>query len=547
MAAIASTTANNNATGMAEQQVLSWLHDEESLVTSQRIQHHCVFGMDSESESDETERPISRREGSELLRKLFEKDPSKYVATVCTVERFRSVPVAAAVTPNREIETEPIPSNAEEYQTTEFELVTTSDSLPCNGNNGNDKDNNNNNSNSNNPEAPTIMALRSRKATLAESLDAANERDEAFLRDKLFVEGRADWFDNTACLSHIHATNKTTDNRGAGVPIRSGGAGAGAASASAASEPSTRATTSGVEKRSGLVTAAKASAATAVKSKSKSKPTTAGSFFAVKTKPGAVANASKTKPKQTSSSSSSSAKVTKSKPSKTTAKAKAAGTSERDDDDDVEMEDASPIAKVNANASTSIGNADDFVGDEDEDSDDEQDMVDRRIRSAEIVRKLRERDDHMDALAKEDDRDRERVAARVTRGAMDAFCEKRREPANSEATATATEAEEGAPGTKRRRRRKVFRDTTAVNARGFLVTTTEAVWEEIESDDDEEEEETNTAGSASSGKQSQPSKRAPAKPRPKQRQKPIAAKKTKPAAKRDLKQGSLMGFFSKKK
>ena len=90
---------------MAKEQVLSWLHDEESLVTSQRIQQHCQKDSDdgngngnddateNDDDDDDEDLLVNRREGSLLLREIYETDPCNYVATLCTFETFRSVPV----------------------------------------------------------------------------------------------------------------------------------------------------------------------------------------------------------------------------------------------------------------------------------------------------------------------------------------------------------------------------------------------------------------------------------------------------------------------
>ena len=91
---------------MARGQVLSWLHDEESLVTSQRIQQHCrKYNDDNDNNDDNNDADndngdgyaLSRREGSDLLQELFidddasasgDENSSKYIATICTAESF---------------------------------------------------------------------------------------------------------------------------------------------------------------------------------------------------------------------------------------------------------------------------------------------------------------------------------------------------------------------------------------------------------------------------------------------------------------------------
>ena len=68
---------------MMKDQVLSWLNDEESVVTCQRI--HQASAVATPTGQPE----LSRQDASQLLQTILDEedeDPNKYVATVCTME-----------------------------------------------------------------------------------------------------------------------------------------------------------------------------------------------------------------------------------------------------------------------------------------------------------------------------------------------------------------------------------------------------------------------------------------------------------------------------
>jgi len=77
-----------------KEQVLSWLDDEESLVTSQRIQQHCRNSNEDGADANDDGHALSRRAASDLLQEVFLLGASscgqqdKYVATLCTADTF---------------------------------------------------------------------------------------------------------------------------------------------------------------------------------------------------------------------------------------------------------------------------------------------------------------------------------------------------------------------------------------------------------------------------------------------------------------------------
>ena len=166
--------------------------------------------------------------------------------------------------------------------------------------------------------------------------------------------------------------------------------------------------------------------------------------------------------------------------------------------------------KENNKRTKAIGNADDFVGDEEESEDEEEAPVQK---PAVVRERARPSADDL-VLMDEDREDNEPVhsnAKATVYGAMDDFA-KPKEPA------AATDEEP-----KRRRRRKRLVDKTTMDEHGYLHTETQEIWEDIPSDEERAEEEAKKA-------------KAPASIRPK--------KKVVKAS--GMKQGSLMGFFKKK-
>ena len=93
------TSSAGNVNAAVKERVLSWLHDDEALVTSQRIQQECRQ-FDDENDASEGQ-ALSRYEGSQVLTALFdageekeEEDShgnitnNKYIATLCTVHEY---------------------------------------------------------------------------------------------------------------------------------------------------------------------------------------------------------------------------------------------------------------------------------------------------------------------------------------------------------------------------------------------------------------------------------------------------------------------------
>jgi hypothetical protein len=104
-----STSNSSSSSSGVKEQVLSWLQDEESLVTSQRIQQQCRrYNNDNDNnDNNDDGHAISRYEGSQLLRELFmdgvrEGDGSnnnsnsnnKYIPTLCTINEY-TTPVSS--------------------------------------------------------------------------------------------------------------------------------------------------------------------------------------------------------------------------------------------------------------------------------------------------------------------------------------------------------------------------------------------------------------------------------------------------------------------
>ena len=474
---------------LAQDQVVSWLNDEETTVTAQKIQQDCVY-----EQTDGSESGLTRFQGSSLLKQLYETDPSKYVATVVRIQKEEI----------QDNENENIP-------VTTFSCVNSNSDL--------------------NSDSSTILALAKKSSAsqvVSESLESSHETDMAALRDRLFSKNSqvADpsWFYNHSQLSTIQMApslgqdenmmpaapeEKTWHKLEKNGPIVRNNI----------SNKSTAGTAKALKNSSNTSTSTAASTSTKAKPKAV-KPTTAQSFFSKKpaakttAKPKAAPEKT-TKPAASKSTSSSSAFTKRVRPEP------------NDPDDEQEKEKESTAAASTA----AVGNADDFVGDEDEDSDDEQEMEERREKSKEIVRKQKEQDDMLDALQQQEDLDLQEDKPTLVKGAMDAFATKQTKPAASAAA--------GASNTAGKKRRKVLKEKTTVNAQGFLVTTTEAVWEDVSSDEED---------NATAARPSKPTATASSKSNNRPASK-LPTKKAKPKGKKpsDMKQGSLMGFFAVKK
>jgi hypothetical protein len=181
-----------------------------------------------------------------------------------------------------------------------------------------------------------------------------------------------------------------------------------------------------------------------------------------------------------------------------------------------------------------VGNADDFVADEEE-SEDEMIMTVSPKQKPAIVRGERKKEAQPPKVEMEDDDDVAMVnndvdvddndnedampkAKPTVYGAMDDYAQVK-ETKNDDSGATTN---------KRRRRRKKLVEVTAMDASGYLTTETKEVWEDIPSD--EEDPVVPPPPTAASAKVPPPASRP----------------KKKPVQKSKLKQGNLMGFFTKK-
>jgi hypothetical protein len=191
---------------------------------------------------------------------------------------------------------------------------------------------------------------------------------------------------------------------------------------------------------------------------------------------------------------------------------------------------------VQNKSSKKVGNADDFVGDMDEEDGDEDDNsmkaeennneeeeeLQQRSRSkakaAPRIQQSKERARPKKVAKRageleDSDDDRESASTNAVEGAMDAFAKKVSKVQNSDGNNE---------GTKQRRRRKTMVEKTYMDETGYFHTETQAVWEDVPSDEDD-------PVVVTSKEKESPKKKA---------------KMTKPAA--EMKQGSLMGFFKKK-
>jgi len=251
---------------------------------------------------------------------------------------------------------------------------------------------------------------------------------------------------------------------------------------------------------SGRVVAAPppAAAATMPSSRMPSKParkaTTAANFFASK--------ASSTKRKDTKSKKDTATKnketaAAKKPPAQKKSDGKKRATSKtKDEPEAMDIDSADFVQEEKENSiNTKVGNADDFVGDEDEDDDFMEQEVERKRRNAAREKSRSSKKKQEKPVEQEDE-----VEVVKVHGAMDAFAQ----------------PSEKKPEHKKKRRKRLEEKTT-MDANGYIHTETQAVWEDVE----EEDEPVPVAKTA-------PVKKAP-------------VKNTK-----NMKQGSLMGFFKKK-
>lgn len=243
---------------------------------------------------------------------------------------------------------------------------------------------------------------------------------------------------------------------------------------------------------------------TAASKKPARKATTAANFFASKPSSKSKATSTATTKKTSTAKKPPAAKKTKTDHTKPKAaykkkKKKNDGPEDMDVDDD---DDDTAVQEEKENSvNKKVGNADDFVGDEDEDEDFLESERERKRRNDAREKKTKARATKKTKEPVEEEDDDEPVDK--VHGAMDAF---------------AQHQEKKPQAVSKNKRRKRLVEKTTMDANGYIHTETQAVWEDV---DDEEEEE------------SAPAKAAPVKKAP--------IKNTK-----NMKQGSLMGFFKKK-
>lgn len=165
-----------------------------------------------------------------------------------------------------------------------------------------------------------------------------------------------------------------------------------------------------------------------------------------------------------------------------------------------------------------VGNADDFMGDEDEDDDfvtaeqerEERNAKQRKTQEKEVaentqkVKRAKQHGRKTIAIDKDDDDDNDH---KEVVGAMDAFSKK----------------ETKLSGNRTKKRRKKLEEKTSMDASGYIHTETITVWEDVSSDEEKQQEIKKQTAKVVN---------------------PLA--KTKVANTKHMKQAGLMGFFAKK-
>jgi hypothetical protein len=205
-----------------------------------------------------------------------------------------------------------------------------------------------------------------------------------------------------------------------------------------------------------------------------------------------------------------------------------------------------------------IGNADDFVGDVDDDDDEEEVRIDisqsnhhKAVPEAMDIDDEHKhtqsgnehRNDNVDNDLMDDDEDDNNKTSQNKTGAMDAFV-----VANKETTVINNNSN----ATHSRRRRKKLVERTYTDAKGYLHTETQEIWEEIPSDEENDNSSTlPTIGQSNNENGHNTTKKSQQLIKGKASDKgtkllPNSKNSKKGTAASHLKQGSLMGFFSKK-
>jgi hypothetical protein len=204
-----------------------------------------------------------------------------------------------------------------------------------------------------------------------------------------------------------------------------------------------------------------------------------------------------------------------------------------------------------SNAKAEVGNADDFIGDMDDEDDDEHESnngigkassVDAmdvdEPKETNVSKKKQRKSQTKMVIIDDDDNDhdnnhdedpaikkvRTKKPAAVVHGAMDSF---------TTVVAKPNEPENSIHTTKQRRRRKKLVDKTTVDENGYLHTETQEVWEDIPSDEEQDP--------ASSRGLALPAKTSKAQP-----PELMTINSRKKSNKANMKQGNIMGFFQKK-
>ena len=205
-----------------------------------------------------------------------------------------------------------------------------------------------------------------------------------------------------------------------------------------------------------------------------------------------------------------------------------------------------------------IGNADDFVGDVDDDDEDDERIDIKRSNHHKVVPdvmdidnedKHHQRDnknnidDNGDDDLMDDDEDDNNKTSQNKTGAMDAFVVANKESTDINNKSNATHS---------RRRRKKLVERTYTDAKGYLHTETQEIWEEIPSNEENDDSSTlpsiglsNNESGHNTTKKSQQLLKGKASDKG-TKLLPNSKNSKKGAAASHLKQGSLMGFFSKK-
>lgn len=248
----------------------------------------------------------------------------------------------------------------------------------------------------------------------------------------------------------------------------------------------------------------------AAKSTTTSKPTSSSTFASKKTTVGTVSSSNTNKSKSTQSNTLSFPP----KKSTTTNNINNKKVVNKNGKGDEEKEN------VKNKSSKVVGNADDFVGDMDEEEDSEDDAESMEEEEKEVPKPPL-------PVGKPKAAARKATRTATTRSDSDDEQKETVEKDSTEAEETnakkSTSTDNGDVTRKRARRKKMV-EKTCTDEHGYLHTTTEVIWEDVPSD----EEDAYITVSSRTNKNTK------------------TTKKTNPPPKKVLKQGSILGFFAKK-